>query len=423
MSDRPFSLALYRAATTLAAPAAGLLLRARVRRGKEDPARLGERLGRPGLDRPPGPLAWIHAVSVGEAISALALVDGLRARRADISLLVTTGTRTAGEVVAARLPPGAMHQYAPMDTPGAVRRFLAHWRPELGLFVESELWPNLILGARQAGVRLALVSARVSEASAARWRKAPAAARRLLGAFDLVLAQDEATAARLAAIGRPVDGRLNLKDAGEPLPADDAALAALRAATAGRFVLLAASTHAGEEAIVADAVDRLPAPRPLLIIVPRHPARADAIAAALAPRRIARRSHGQTPGAETDVYLADTLGELGLFYRLADLAVVGGSLVPGVGGHNPLEPARLGLAIVSGPHIGNFQALYDGLAAAGGVAITGETAGEPGRTLAALVGDETARRALAAEALAFATARRAALAESWAALEPFVAAT
>lgn len=420
MSRRPLSLALYAAVTALAAPLAPTLLSARARRGKEEPARVAERLGHPSLPRPAGPLAWIHAVSVGEAVSALALVDWLSARRPDLALLMTTGTRTAAQMMAARLPAGVLHQYAPVDTPGAVRRFLAHWRPSLGLFVESELWPNLILGAEAAGVRLALVSARITEGSAGGWRRAPAAARRVLGAFQVVLAQDEATAARLDALGRPADGRLNLKDAGAPLPVDDAALADLRAVTAGRAVLLAASTHPGEDEAVAAAWAALPEPRPLLVIAPRHPARAEAIAAALAghhlaPHRIARRSLGQAPDADADIYLADTLGELGLFYRLADLCLVGGSLVAGVGGHNPLEPARLGAAIVSGPHVANFQDLYADLEAAGGAAIV---RGDLAPVLAGLIADTGARQTLAARALAFAEARRAALAEGWARLEP-----
>lgn len=417
MSGRPLSLALYGLATRLAAPVAPALLNARARRGKEDPARLGERLGHASLPRPDGPLAWIHAVSVGEAVSALALVDWLSARRPDLALLMTTGTRTAAQMMAARLPTGAAHQYAPLDTPGAVKRFLDHWRPGLGLIVESELWPNLILGAETAGVRLALVSARITRASADGWGRAPAAARRMLGAFQVVLAQDAATADRLAAMGRPADGRLNLKDAAEPLPVDDAGLGRLRAAVAGRQVLLAASTHAGEDELVTAAWAALPQPRPLLVIAPRHPARAETIAAALAPHRIARRSLGRQPDADTQIYLADTLGELGLFYRLADLCLVGGSLVAGVGGHNPLEPARLGAAIVSGPHVANFQDLYADLEAAGGAALA---RGELAPILAALIADPDARTALAARALAFAETRRAALAQGWARLEPLV---
>ena len=208
---RPFSLRAYRAAAELGSPLARPLLEARARRGKEDPARLGERLGHASAPRPDAPLAWLHAVSVGESVSLLPLVGALAAERPDLALLVTSGTRASAEILARRLPPSALHQYAPVDTPGAVSRFLAHWRPDAGIFVESELWPNLILAAREAGVRLALVSARMTQKSAKGWSSRPAAVRVVLESFELVLAQDAATADRLTQLGARVAGRLNLK--------------------------------------------------------------------------------------------------------------------------------------------------------------------------------------------------------------------
>ena len=346
-------LTFYALASRLDEPLAPALLRRRAAAGREDPSRLGERLGRAGRPRPEGPLVWLHGVSVGESLSLLALVEGLRARRPDLALLVTSGTRTSADLLARRLPAGVIHQYVPVDGPAAVRRFLDHWRPDLGVFAESEFWPNLILGARRRGTRLVLVSARITEGTARNWRRAPATARRLLSAFDLVLPQDGASARRLSGLGVACGRELNLKRAGSPLPCDPAELERLRGLAAGRPVILAASTHPGEETLVAGAAEGLGA---LLVLAPRHPDRGPEIAAALgAPRR----SLGQSPGPQDPVWVADTLGEMGLFFRLADIVIMGGSFPGGIGGHNPLEPARLGVPIVTGPDIANAADVYD----------------------------------------------------------------
>lgn len=349
---------LYAAATGLLEPFAPGLLRRRAAQGKEDPARIGERLGHASRPRPEGPLVWLHGVSVGESLSLLPLVKALRSRRPELGLLVTSGTVTSAELLAKRLPEGVIHQFAPVDAPGAVRRFLDHWRPGLGIQVESELWPNLIRGARARGVKLVLASARMTEASARGWARAPGAARELLSCFDLILPQDAATAARLEALGGRIGPALNLKRVGDPLPCDAAELARLRAAIGGRRVILAASTHPGEEPIIARAAAGLDA---LLVVAVRHPDRGPVVAAELAGLglKVARRAAGETPGPETDAYVADTLGEMGLFFRLADMAVMGGSFVGGIGGHNPLEPARLGVPLVTGPDHFNAAELYD----------------------------------------------------------------
>ena len=268
--SRPLSLRAYQAAAGLASPLARSLLEARARRGKEDPERLEERLGHASAPRPEGPVVWMHGASVGESVSLLPLVAWLAAERPDIGVVVTSGTRASAEIMARRLPAGAVHQYAPIDTPGAVGRFLAHWRPALGVFAESELWPNLILAARAAGVRLALVSARMTAKSARGWSGRPAAARAMLTSFDLVLPQDAATQARLEGLGARVDGRLNLKRAGATLDCDPAELARLRAMIGTRQVMVAVSTHAPEEAMIAAAAGRI-ASRPLAVIAPRHP--------------------------------------------------------------------------------------------------------------------------------------------------------
>ncbi|WP_240606485.1 3-deoxy-D-manno-octulosonic acid transferase [Phenylobacterium kunshanense] len=355
---RPLPLAVYGALTGLIEPFAPMVLRRRAARGKEDLARLGERLGHAGVARPAGPLVWLHGVSVGEATSLLPLIEALRGRRPDLPLLVTSGTTTAAAMLAQRLPAGVVHQYLPLDLPGPIRRFLDHWRPSLGIFVESELWPNLILEGHRRGVRLALVSARMTEGSARSWSRYPVAAHEVFSSFDLVLPQDEASAGRIRGLGGTPGPKLNLKLAGDPLPADEAELARLRTAAASRTVVLAASTHPGEEEIVVEAFRAavFDDAEALLIIAPRHPDRGPELARMFGA---SRRSAGETPTGP--IHVADTLGELGLFFRLSDVVVMGGGFLPGIGGHNPLEPARIGRPIVTGPHVFNAAELYAGL--------------------------------------------------------------
>ena len=349
-------LGLYAVATEALGPFAPLLLRARAAMGKEDPRRLNERLGRPQKPRPNAPLVWLHGVSVGESLSLLPLVDAIRAYRSHLTILVTSGTVTSAQLLAKRLPEGVIHQFAPIDTPGAAARFLDHWRPGIAIFVESEIWPNLISHAERRGVRLALVSARMTQASAEGWARAPATALSLLGAFDLILPQDADTRARLERLGAEVGPSLNLKLAGPPPPVDASMVLALREAIAGRKVVLAASTHAGEEPLIAGAV---PAGA-LLVVAPRHPERGPQVAADLAALgfSVARRAAGEPLTTATTAYVADTLGELGALFIVADVVVMGGSFVDGIGGHNPLEPARLGRAIVTGPHAFNARDVY-----------------------------------------------------------------
>ncbi|HTK36640.1 MAG TPA: glycosyltransferase N-terminal domain-containing protein [Caulobacteraceae bacterium] len=366
MSALPLSLQAYRAATAVLEPLAPLVLKRRARRGKEDPARLAERMGRPARDRPQGALAWLHGASVGESLSLLPLIEALRSRRPGLAILVTSGTLTSAELMAQRLPADAIHQFAPVDGPRAAARFLDHWRPDLAVFVESELWPNLLVAARARDIPTALVSARLSEASLVGWARVPAAARALLSGFRLVMGQDQAAAERLARLGARDDGRLNLKLAAAVPPVDPAALDQLRQAADGRAILVAASTHPGEEAVVLEAFSGLAGrpDRPMLVIVPRHPARGAGIAAT-APMR--RQGAGDSFGG-ADVYVADALGQLGTWFRLAHSAFVGGSLFPGVGGHNPIEAARLGAPIVVGPHVENWVDVYSALRAADAVA-------------------------------------------------------
>ena len=362
----PLGLAAWRLLAGLAAPFTPLLLSQRAARGKEDRARSRERLGYSTTARPEGRLIWIHGASVGESLSALPLIDKLQAD--GIKALVTSGTVTSATMMQQRLPKGALHQYVPLDTPGAVARFLDHWKPDAGLFVESDLWPNLILTAQKRGVRLALVNARISARSAERWRLAKKSVAALLGAFDVVLAQDETIAERFRILGaRDVQVSGSLKADAPPLAVKDASLTELRKQIGDRPVLLAAQTHPGEDETILPAHDLLRAQFPglLTILVPRHIERGSDIQMLCGDRPSVRRSTGAAITDKTAIYIADTLGELGLFYRLSSFCFLGGTLVP-LGGHNPLEPAILRCAVLAGPHTVNAASAFDAIFAAQG---------------------------------------------------------
>jgi 3-deoxy-D-manno-octulosonic-acid transferase len=410
------ALAAWRLGAGLLEPLAPIILRARAARGKEDPARLSERLGRPGRARPKGPLVWLHGVSVGESLSLLPLIEQLRSRRPDLALLVTSGTVTSARVLDRRLPDAVIHQYAPVDGPRATRRFLDHWRPSAAVFVESELWPNLITTAQRRGVRLALLSARMTQKSAERWARQARSARELLLAFDLICPQDLATAGRLAGLGAKLGPLLNLKLAAPAPPVNEVEVMALRAL--GRPIVLAASTHAGEEALVARAAKPTGA---LLAIAPRHPDRADAVAAELAAMglSVARRSRGEAITRRTDAYLVDTLGELGSFYAAATVVVMGGAFAPGVGGHNPLEAARLDAAILTGPHAFNSADVYAAMIAEGAAVAVADEAGLARELRRLLADPETARR-MGERALAYAERQGVALALALDHLKPLL---
>ena len=393
------ALTAWRWLTWLASPAAPLLLRERAARGKEDRTRINERLGVAGRPRPAGRLVWIHGASVGESLAALPLIEKLL-EDADTHVLVTSGTVASAALLERRLPPRAFHQFVPLDTPGAVTRFLDHWKPDAGLFVESDLWPNLILTARARGVRLALINARISARSAQGWRKARKSVAALLGAFDMVLAQDEDVAARFRDLGaHHVQMVGSLKADAPPLPVDEAMLGAMRAQIGNRPVLLAAQTHPGEDETILPAHDLLRARFPdlLTIIVPRHIERGGDIAMLCGARANRRRSTGDVITAQTSIYIADTLGELGLFYRLAPFCFLGGTLVP-MGGHNPLEPAALHCAVLAGPHIANARPAFDAILAAQGFGLVANSADIAREAARLLSGPATTQAAGAAAA-------------------------
>ena len=363
--------ALYRGAAIMVTPFVRYLLHKRLAHGREDAERVGERLGHTGLARPQGPLIWIHGASVGESLSALPLIEQVGRRWPRIAILMTTGTVTSAKLMAERLPPGVLHQYVPVDLPGPVRRFLTHWRPALGIVIESEFWPNLLRTAHAQGVELALVNGRISGRSFEQWRRVRPAISYLLSLFSIVLAQSREDLQHLRALGAPQTQRLgNLKFVASPLTADPGEVAELATALAGRPRWLAASTHPGEEEIAAAAHEALAKVHPgiVTLLAPRHPDRGGDIAAMLRARglKVARRSLKELIAPETDFYLADTLGELGLMYRLSEVVFVGGSLVP-KGGQNILEPAKLNCAILTGPHMANFLRVSKEMTETGGL--------------------------------------------------------
>jgi 3-deoxy-D-manno-octulosonic-acid transferase len=418
----PLALQFYRLASRAAAPAlAPQLLTWRLKRGKENPARLAERYGKASLPRPSGPLIWVHGASVGEMLAVIPLIERLRAKH--FAVLMTSGTVTSAALAEQRLPDGALHQFIPLDAPRFVSRFLDHWRPDLAMFVESDLWPNLIVGCADREIPLILVNGRVSERSFKRWRILPRAIAALLSRFDLCLAQSNADAQRYGALGAPrIRSIGNLKlDVPAP-PADARTLSKLAGIVVTRSVIAAASTHPSEEDEILAAHQRLRAKCPTLltIIAPRHPERGPKIAEAAkgAGLVVALRSQGDLPRPDVDVFVADTLGELGLIYRLAPIVFMGGSLVSR-GGQNPIEAIRLGAAIVHGPHVWNFAEIYASLDAAHGAELVAD---EEALTtcLAGWLANPTARKAAADAAAATVEKLGGALDRTLIALEPYL---
>ncbi len=362
-------LGLYRALSVIGVPFIYFLLWPRVLSGKEDSARLTERFGYAQVARPVGRLVWIHAASVGEALSALPLIGRLLERHLDINILITTGTVTSARILGERLPKRARHHYVPIDRPVWVRRFLDLWKPDMAIWIESELWPNMVMETSHRKIPMALVNARLSARSFGRWRLAPRSIAKLLGCFKAILARDEQSAGFLRQLGaKGVICAGDLKQAAEPLPADKTGLSLLQAAIGKRPAWLAASTHPGEETIAMHVHQTLREQFPDLItlIAPRHASRGAEIAKMLAANglRVARRANQELPDGHTDIYLADTMGEMGLIYRAAPIAFTGGSLAPH-GGQNPLEPARLGRAVLHGPHTANFADIYAAMDSSG----------------------------------------------------------
>ena len=416
----PMTLSAYRIVTAAGTSLVPRLLEHRLARGKENPGRIAERRGEPSAPRPPGPLVWVHGASVGEFVAVLPLVERIRAR--GFTVLMTTGTVTSAALAEKRLPSGAFHQFVPLDTPAFMARFLDYWHPGLALFVESDLWPNTILAGSERHIPMILVNGRLSERSYSRWRHFPKTIEALLRRFDLCLVRFANDAERFRALGAPriaITG--NLKFDVPALPIGARKLTALTDATRGRIVVVAASTHPGEESVIIEVHCRLKITFPdlLTIIAPRHPERGPAIAdiATTAHLRPALRSRGASPTDEIDIYVFDTLGELGLIYQLASIVFMGGSLVRH-GGQNPIEAIKLGAAIMHGPHVSNFGEIYEELDRIGGAELVSD-AGELTVRIGAWINDGTERERIAAQAKRYVDKLGGALDLTVSALEPY----
>jgi len=417
----PATLHLYRVLTAGALPLMDMLLKYRLRRGKEHAIRLPERRGETTVERPQGPLVWLHGASLGELTAVLPLIERIHSQ--DFSVLVTSGTMSAAGFAEKRLPPNVIHQFAPLDVPQFVTRFLDHWRPNLALFAESDLWPNLIVASAERNIPLILVNGRLSERSFRRWQLFPRTIGAMLSRFDLCLAQSAADATRYGGLGAPryvTTGNLKL-DAPAP-GVDDDKLKAFKEAIGDRPVVAAASTHPGEEIAVIDAHRRLKHTFPglLTLVAPRHPERGPGIAdiARVAGFDAALRSRGDMPELTTEIYIADTLGELGMIYRVAPIVFMGGSLVTH-GGQNPIEAARLGAAILHGPHVWNFAEIYSALDAAGGAEQVTD-ASKLAVRIGAWLKDASAREKVAETGLKAMETLAGALDRTVAALDPYL---
>ncbi|MEX0305973.1 MAG: 3-deoxy-D-manno-octulosonic acid transferase [Ruegeria sp.] len=396
---------LYCGLTSIAGPLVWRKVRSKLQTAGVPESRQQERLGHASLPRPKGQLIWFHAASVGESLSVLSLINRLGERLPNTEFLITSGTPTSAALIAKRLPPRTRHQYPPLDSAAPVRRFLDHWKPDAGIFVESEIWPRLIVETAKRGTPLALLNARLSDKSVAGWKKRPNTARFILDHFNLFLTQNDKTAHNLIAMGADV-GRVqpgtNLKAMSDPLPIDQSALTDIQTQIADRRVWIASSTHAGEEEIVLSAHKALLQRRPdlLLLLIPRHPERALEIAKLVGDAGLscAQRSAAQPITPDTQVYMADTLGETGTWYALCPIVFLGGSLKE-IGGHNPFEPAQAGAAVITGPGYFNFAETFAPLIETGGAVLI-NSASELSDAVALWLSDQselnTARKAASA---------------------------
>jgi len=362
-------LKTWRGLMSISEPIRSRHLRRRVAKDKEDPARLCERYGQATVPRPDGKLLWVHAASNGEALAALPLIDALQAETPGLTVLVTTFTVTGAELIRKQAP-DVIHQFKPSEDSSAINRFLDHWKPDLALFVESEFWPNLMWQVGQREIPMAQVNGHLSEGSARVWKVGKRSFVQLMASLSARLVKTDQVKARMVGLGVPTDTVVvtgDLKASRAVHLPDDAAVEELREQIASRSVFLAASTHPGEEEAIASVHKQLSkrAPDFMTIIAPRHATRGDEIEALLKKRglTVTRRSKGEMPGAAA-VYLADTTGEMPLWYALAPITFIGAGWGEG-GGHNPLEAAQAGSAVLSGPKVHASQDAYDRLDHAG----------------------------------------------------------
>lgn len=371
-------LRLYLAATRLLGVRAWKHIESRRKRGKEHPDRWREKGADQMAPRPDGPLVWMHAVGLGEVLALRGLIEAMAEARPDLHFLVTSSARASGEVFDRNRPPRTIHQYLPLDVPVFRKRFLDHWRPDLAVWAEQDLWPGFVVDTARRGIPLAMINARMNARSFASRQKVRSLYADLYRRFAYVAAQDSLTADHLRALapGLAVDVTGSLKAACSPL-ADSPDRPTIETLLAGRAMWCAASTHAEDEtiALAAQAKRHQRDPASLLILAPRLPARAAEIAAACEAHGLtyAFRSEGQLPAPTTAVWIADTFGEMGLWYRLCPVSLIGGSFGP-VQGHNPWEAVRLGSTVLHGPNTANFAADYAQLEAAGATRLVTDAA-------------------------------------------------
>ena len=369
---------LYAAATVLAWPLIRLIMWQRVKQGKEDGQRIGERFGRISTPRPTGPIIWVHAASIGETVSILSLVERLLVDFQLVNVLITTVTRSSGEILEKNLSGKLFHQFVPIDRPGEINSFLDHWDPDVAIWVESELWPNLLTAVQGRGIPIFLVQGRISEKSFRHWRFLRWLVRPLLEGFSRVLVQTPEDADRYRALGavEPVVTG-SLKYSSPPLKIDKIELAQINLRLGGRPCWVAASVHPGEFSLLRDAhlMIRRRFPNLLTIVVPRHPIAGASMERSALDADIsgAVRSRAEEITEETEIYIGDSFGELGIFYEICPIAFVGGSLVPH-GGQNPLEAIQLGCVVLLGPHMFNFSQIVSDLASEDALVSVGSAA-------------------------------------------------
>ena len=362
----------YSVLTSALAPLARPVLRRRLAQGKEDPGRWQEKLGSASLSRPSGQLVWMHAVGVGELLALRGLVAEISALMPSAAFLLTSVSNASAVAIARNMPERSLHQFLPLDLPGPRQRFFDHWQPDLAVWAEQDLWPGIVAEAARRGIPQAFINVRMNSSAFGRRRLTRPLWRALYQGFELVAAQDDASAGHVESLGAPAPVRVtgSLKPLAPPL-ADDAVMReSFQRALAGRPVWVAASTHAADEAAVFAAQKAILAARPetLAIVAPRYPERGREVkqAALASGFRTVRRTDCACPDPETEVYVADTVGEMGIWYRIAEVALVGGTFAESVQGHNPWEPARLGCAVLHGPHVANFTDDYAALALGAG---------------------------------------------------------
>ncbi len=416
-------LLLYRTLTTLLEPCIHVLWAVRAAKGKEDSGRKKERFGRPSITKPSQRIIWIHAASVGESHSIIPLLKVLHNRYTEHSILLTTNTQSSAKLISKKLPERAFHQYIPYDIPRVIRRFLRHWNPEIAIFVESELWPNMIVQTAKQTRAMLLVNGRMSERSYHRWMSIRSVIQPLLQSFNIIHPGSRFDDVRFKNLGAEQAKYVgNLKYDAPALPADAGVTGKLLGTIGDRRLWLASSTHPGEEELIADAHQQIKDTHSeiLTIIVPRHPKRAEKIIAALKEKKltVARRSLEEPITQDTDIYLADTFGELGIFYRMVGIAFIGGSLIP-QGGHNPIEAAQLDCAVVAGPHMHNFRAIVTEFEEAHAIARVKDAA-TLAETVSLLLRDQETQQTLAENGLELVKQKRGVVDNVMEELSPFL---